>query len=200
MTKKVLECSSKGDKRFSAMFAQVKAFGVMDTIENHYQKCKRDADGNPVKKGQPVNHIVLIRRNFSAEMLTPWYRMLWIKYLDQNPELVAHAKQFDEFTDMFRSSNMINCQADVIKAYITDREQLLQSVSSLSGELRQITNRIKHYRQIIANLICAFEDGSMRLEDFDSCAVSRLLAILEGRKKCEEELPWDEIFPFQSEM
>ena len=135
--KKVLECSSRGDKRFSAMYAKVVAFGVPDTIENHYQKCKRTAEGNLVKKGQPVNHMVLNGHRFPVEMLTDWYRLLWIKYLDGNPVLVEYAKQFDEFTDMFRGKNTINCQADVIKDYAADRTQLLRSANRLVKALRQ---------------------------------------------------------------
>ena len=168
MAKKVLECSSKGDKRFSAMYAKVKAFGVMDTIENHYQKCKRDADGNVAKKGQTVDYIILIRRKFPATMLTAWYRMLWIKYIDKNPDLVEYAQQFDEFTDAFRSKGMINCQADVIKDYVTDRVQLLQSVSDLSVELRKIVSRIMKNKQAVTELIRAFESGNIRIEDLDN--------------------------------
>jgi len=135
--KKVLECSSKGDRRFSAMYAKVEAFGVLDTIENHYQKCKRTANGNPVRKGQPVNHMVLNSRRFPVEMLTDWYRLLWIKYLDGNSELVEYAKGFDVFTDMFRGKNTINCQADVIRDYVADRAKLLRSASKLVNALRQ---------------------------------------------------------------
>jgi hypothetical protein len=135
--KKVLECSSKGDRRFSAMYARVEAFGIWDTIENHYQKCKRTATGGSVRKGQPVDHMVLNGRKFSAFMLTDWYRLLWIKYLDRNPSLVEYAKQFDEFTDMFRGKNTINCQADVIRAYVADRKKLLLSASGLANALRQ---------------------------------------------------------------
>lgn len=137
--KKVLECSSRGDKRFSAMYAKVEVFGVMDSIENHYQKSKRDATGNPVKKGQPVDHMVLNHHKFPASMLTDFYRLLWIKYLDKNPELVKYARQFDEFTDMFRGKNTINCQADVIRDYIANRKQLVQSAASLAEELRQMS-------------------------------------------------------------
>lgn len=52
---KILECSSKGDKRFSAFYAKIKVFGIYDSIENHYQNCKRDSNGRPVKKGQKVH-------------------------------------------------------------------------------------------------------------------------------------------------
>ena len=141
-SKKSLECSSRGDKRFSAMYAKVEAFGVSDTIENHYQKSKRNAAGGSVRKGQPVDHMVLNGSKFSASMLTDWYRLLWIKYLDGNSALVEYARQFDEFTDMFRGKNTVNCQADVIRDYIADREQLLRSADRLAKELRKMRGEL----------------------------------------------------------
>ena len=42
----ILECSSKGDKRFSALYAKVSVNNVLDTIENHYQKSKVFIDNN----------------------------------------------------------------------------------------------------------------------------------------------------------
>lgn len=38
---KVLECSSKGDKRLSAFYAKINLFGNYNSIENHYQLSKR---------------------------------------------------------------------------------------------------------------------------------------------------------------
>jgi endo-1,4-beta-D-glucanase Y len=70
-------------------------------------------------------------------MLTDWYRLLWVKYLDENPGLVEYARQFDEFTDMFRGKNTVNCQADVIRDYIADRAQLVKSAAGLAKELWQ---------------------------------------------------------------
>jgi len=134
---KVLECSSRGDKRFSAMYAKVLAFGINDTIEKHYQKSKRTASGGYVSKGQPVDHMVLGNHRYPVAMLTDWYRLLWIRYLDNNPKLVEYAGQFDEFTDMFRGKNTINCQADVIKDYIANREQLLLSTKGLLNAIRE---------------------------------------------------------------
>jgi len=137
MNKKVLECSSRGDKRFSALYAKVLAFGINDTIEKHYQRSKRNAARGFVGKGQPVDHMELGNHRYPVAMLTDWYRLLWIRYLDDNPELVEYAKQFDEFTDMFRGKNTINCQADVIRDYIANREQLLQSTKGLLNAIRQ---------------------------------------------------------------
>ncbi|MBP3581951.1 MAG: hypothetical protein J6J33_04295 [Clostridia bacterium] len=119
---RILECSSAGDKRFSAFYARVKFLGVTDTIENHYQKVKRNKLGLPCRKGERVEYIELCNNKYKPEMLTPLYRYLWYKYLEENPKLVEYAKQFDVFNDKFRGK-CINCQADCINAYVNkDKE------------------------------------------------------------------------------
>ena len=114
---KILECSSAGDKRFSAFYAKVEFNGIIDTIEKHYQNCKRNNNGQPCKKGEKVSYIVLNNNKYPAELLTPLYRYLWYKYLKNNPELVSYAKQFDKFNDKFRGK-CVNCQADCIEAFV----------------------------------------------------------------------------------
>ena len=47
--KNILEVSSNGDKRFSALNAKVKINGKTDTIENHYQLAKRFKNEAPPK-------------------------------------------------------------------------------------------------------------------------------------------------------
>ena len=105
---KVLECSSKGDRRFSALYAQVSAFGILATIEKHYQRCKKDKNGNAVKKGKPVDHIVLNGIKLESRFLTQWYNLLWIKYLDSDPVLVDYLKNYEDYTDSFKGK-AINC-------------------------------------------------------------------------------------------
>lgn len=123
---KSIECSSRGYKKASAMYARVKCFSKIDTIENHYQAVKRDKDGNPVAKGKRVDHIVIRGHKLSPRYLTPFYKLLWTKYLDENKDVVEYLKQFDEFTDMFRGKS-INCQADVIRQYVKEgRQSILQ--------------------------------------------------------------------------
>lgn len=46
---KVLECSTRGDKRFSAFCAYITTNGKTDSIEHFYQNSKRTADGSVVK-------------------------------------------------------------------------------------------------------------------------------------------------------
>lgn len=129
--KSILECSTKGDIRFSAFGARVKVFGVENTIESHYQQAKvvitgRDVYGEPIAyvagKGKRPSAMRLMKRAgiytyLDVKYITPFYKLLWVKYLDEHPELVEYASQFDDFHDMFKGKS-INCQADVIREYI----------------------------------------------------------------------------------
>ena len=120
--KKVLECSTKGDKRFSAFYAKVKVFGFEDSIEGHYQSCKRNKDGYVAGKSKKVELMVIptnTGKSFTLEprFLTAYYKLLWCAYLDSRPDLVEIASAYDDFNDMFRGK-AINCQADVIKQYV----------------------------------------------------------------------------------
>ena len=57
--------------------------------------------------------------------------MLWVRYLDENPELVEYAKGFDTFSDMFRGKS-VNCQADVIRDYVIHgRDYVLKDCKEL---------------------------------------------------------------------
>jgi uncharacterized phage-like protein YoqJ len=136
-----LECSSVGDPRFSAMYAYVEVFGVKRFIEDHYQLSKRFGDDHPPKnkwqaKGKKPTHFVVNGKEYDTKYLSMWYKLLWCKYLDQNPELVAYAKNYDDFTDVFRGQSM-NCQADVIKQYVKEGRK------SIITECREFIDLIK---------------------------------------------------------
>lgn len=101
--KKVLECSIRGDRRFSSLFAKVTINGKERSIEEWFQDAKRTADGKKAGKGKPFDYIV---DPFTGDKLpgseAQWmYRGLWITYFAKNPELVKYAEQFDEFTNCF---------------------------------------------------------------------------------------------------
>lgn len=168
---KVLECSTKGDKRFSALTAKVmvKVNGEekFDSIEVHYQNAKEYLDefGNFVKpkdwkeakhwqhkRRKPVrlniNGIIL-----PLDFLSQYYKTLWVKYLDANPSLVEYAKQFDDFTDVFRTETTMNCQADVIKQYVKEgRGTLLHDCQPLIKALRGV-----FVQEVIGDLLKAKE-------------------------------------------
>ena len=97
-----LECSSKGDKRFSAFYAVV--FG--DTIEAHYQAYKILEDYSTghtwreVKGKKAVNQGACNRR----------YAHLWDSYIKQNPELMQVLKEATGLSDIF-GQNGHCCQA-----------------------------------------------------------------------------------------
>lgn len=138
---KILECSSKGDKRFSAFYAKVKVFGYEDSIEGHYQSCKRNKEGHIAGKGRKVELMVIptdIGKSFKLEprFLTAYYKLLWCCYLDAHPELVEYASAYDDYNDMFRGK-AINCQADVIRQYIKQgRDTILAELDV--KELRKV--------------------------------------------------------------
>lgn len=115
----VLECSSKGDKRFSAFYAYVEIFGRNTNIERHYQSSKKFYDETITKaKGLKPDYLEINGKQLDPKYLTAWYKLLWVKYLDQHKELVAYANEFDEFNDIFKGKKSINCQADVIRQYV----------------------------------------------------------------------------------
>ncbi len=125
---KVLECSSRGDKRFSAFYAIVTFNGVTRCIEEHYQMCKRfngtHAPTMRKAKGRKPTDIVINDNVLKVERLTEFYHYLWYLYLKSNPDLVKFASEFDEFNDMFKG-RAYNCQADSIRLFIKNGEHAM---------------------------------------------------------------------------
>ena len=113
--KKVLECSIRGDRRFSSLFAKVTINGKECSIEEWFQDAKRTADGKKAGKGKPFDYIV---DPFTGDKLpgkeAQWmYRGLWITYFAKKPELVEYAEQFDEFTNCFNKYRDPESAADL---------------------------------------------------------------------------------------
>lgn len=122
---KILECSSRGDKRFSALYAQVNINGVVDTIESHYQLSKRFGDAPAPThwkqcKGRKPTHMVFNGKTLPITYLTRYYNWLWKEYLDQNPSLVEYLKQFDGYNDCFARKGCNN-QAEAISTYMKEK-------------------------------------------------------------------------------
>lgn len=122
-----LECSSAGDKRFSACYAAINWFGKRQTIEKIYQSSKRFAVNKDVfipktikdAKGKKPSHFVVNGQMFSTKHLTSFYQMLWAAYFKENPRLLDYIRQFDTFSDKFKGKS-VNCQADVIALIAQD--------------------------------------------------------------------------------
>ena len=116
-TMKILECSSKGDKRFCSFYAFVEFDGKYKNIEAHLQDCKRNENGMPCQKGEWATHIVLCNQKLPISSYTAFYRYLWYVYFRSNPDLVDYASEFKAFNNMYRG-NSKNCPSECIKAYV----------------------------------------------------------------------------------
>ena len=101
-----LECSSKGDKRFSAFYARIKPSGK--SIEEGYQAYKK-IDG---KQGWTWKE-VKGRLPENIEDCRLYYSTLWDVYFRQNPELYDVIKQYRGFSDIFGQEGHA-CQAEEI--------------------------------------------------------------------------------------
>lgn len=115
---RILECSSKGDKRFSAFYAKIFYKGEWKCIEALYQQSKR-FNGKILKhsKGKMPTSVVWMDNEYDVKYLTSLYYWLWWHYLSTNEDLVEYAKEFDEYSDMFKGGS-INCQADCVREYV----------------------------------------------------------------------------------
>lgn len=97
-----LECSSRGDKRFSAFCAKVNG----KSIEEQYQAAKIFEDGSTgltwrqAKGKKPIN----------IDEVSKLYKELWRRYLLDNPSLLRGIKQASGLSDMFGQEGH-NCQA-----------------------------------------------------------------------------------------
>ena len=100
-----LECSSKGDSRFSAFKAKV--YGK--TIEELYQAFKVFEDGatglhwKQAKGKKPIN----------AENARKYYSMLWREWFRLNPAALEYIRQYNGFSDVFGQEGHA-CQAEEI--------------------------------------------------------------------------------------
>lgn len=97
-----LECSSKGDRRFSAFHARVNG----NSIENLYQAFKVFENGETglswrnAKGRKPVN----------IEECRQYYSRLWRKYIRANPMLLLVLKEATGLSDIFGQDGSV-CQA-----------------------------------------------------------------------------------------
>lgn len=100
-----LECSTRGDRRFSAFCARIKKRGDK-SIEEIYQRAKIFSDGTTglnwkkAKGRKPVN----IRE------VSKLYSQLWDEYIEENPELMDVISNASGFSDMFGQPGH-QCQA-----------------------------------------------------------------------------------------
>ena len=91
-----LECSTRGDRRFSAFCARIKKYSNRN-IEEIYQAAKIFEDGSTnlswreAKGHRPIN----------IEEVKKLYARLWDEYIAENPELLQVLKSVPGLSDMF---------------------------------------------------------------------------------------------------
>lgn len=112
-----LECSSKGDKRFSAFYATIKSLNNQ-SIETLYQAKKKFADGTTGLHWRAAKGKVAV----NLAECHDYYRHLWRLYFTENPQLYSVIAQYNGFTDIFGQMGHC-CQAEEI--YMLKLEQPL---------------------------------------------------------------------------
>ena len=105
----MLECSSRGDKRFSAFYARIKSMGNK-SIEELYQGAKVFEDGSTGLSPREAKGKKAVNMEYCAQL----YDELWFKYLDENPELVEVLRKYKGYSDMFGRPG---CQCQALSIY-----------------------------------------------------------------------------------
>jgi hypothetical protein len=106
-----LECSSKGNKRFSAFFAYIKS--RHNTIENIYQASKVFDDGVTGLEPKECKSYQKHHKIVNMDECTKLYRSLWIEYIKENPYLLDYLTKYSGLSDIFGKEGN-NCQATVL--------------------------------------------------------------------------------------
>lgn len=100
--------------------------GDYDTIENHYSKCQKTFKNKQVAINEEPHHLVIHFMYIDKKYLNSFLKYMWVKYLDENPNLIEVLKDYDKYTDMFNGVLTEDSQADILKRYIDNgKEELL---------------------------------------------------------------------------
>lgn len=106
--KPFLECSSKGDRRFSAFYARLKEYDKR-SIEDIYQASKIFEGGITGLGWQEAKG----KKCLNKEHVKWLYSKLWDIYFQENPHLLEVIKQYNGFSDIFGQKGHC-CQAEEI--------------------------------------------------------------------------------------
>ncbi len=102
-----LECSSKGDRRFSAFYARIKSRGNK-SIEELYQAYKLFADGTTGLHWRKAKGRTDCTNMPECRI---FYSLLWREYIAENPELNFILNKATGISDVFGQSGHA-CQAE----------------------------------------------------------------------------------------
>lgn len=97
-----LECSSRGDRRFSAFFARVRG----NSIESLYQSAKVFPDGTTGLSWREAKGKYAVNQQEVSRL----YSTLWDEYITAHPELLKVLQDASGVSDMFGQKGHC-CQA-----------------------------------------------------------------------------------------
>ena len=115
-----LECSTRGDKRFSAFYAIVNG----KTIEDQYQSAKVFDDGSTGLHWKEAKG----RKAANATQCAILYENLWRQYISEHSQLLDVLKRATGLSDMFAKKGSVN-QAQVL--WKIRKEQMINSLDKL---------------------------------------------------------------------
>ena len=99
------ECSSRGDKRFSAFYARIRKRGNR-SIEEIYQASKIFEDGSIGLTWKEAKG----KRAINQKEVSELYSKLWDEYIEENPYFIQVLKNSTGLSDMFGQEGHC-CQA-----------------------------------------------------------------------------------------
>jgi hypothetical protein len=97
-----LECSSKGDRRFSAFYAKVNG----KSIEDQYQACKIFKGGKKNLTWREAKG----KKAINQKEASAYYSALWDQYIQEHPELLKVLQASAGLSDFFGKKGHC-CQA-----------------------------------------------------------------------------------------
>jgi len=132
-----LECSSKGDKRFSAFYAKVHG----KSIEKLYQAAKIFEDGSTGLTWRKAKG----RKPINIEELVILYKDLWREYLLDNPSFITILQRAVRLSDIFGQEGH-QCQA-------TTLWELRSELSNKRVDIKAILNDPEKKKELIDKVV-----------------------------------------------
>lgn len=140
----VLECSLLGDVRFTAQYAMVEVYGERKSIFEHFQGRKRFLDDLGEWTQLSVEQTGGMRPlafhiggvNLPVRYGMMYYILLWIKFLETNPELIDYLEGFDDYCDSTKQGNRL-VGADIIRMYFQGDDGVKYEKSDRGKALKQ---------------------------------------------------------------
>lgn len=180
-----LECSSHGDKRFSAFYARVRAYGGR-TIEDVYQAAKIFDDGTTGLNWRQAKGRAAVNTAECAAL----YAELWNTYIAENPHLLPVLTAASGLSDKFGQKGR-QCQATELWR-IRESELLRTRQQDLPLTQNTRSQKFAAFRNRYAEACRQyFRDNPQQLERLIQAKSLDEIPALEGSDVRPSPLLWD---------